>query len=192
MSRVVFLVEERSMAAFLQIWVARAFPGVPFHCVPHQGKADLLKSISRKLRAWREPAARFVIVIDNDRRDCEELKAQLLRICRDAGRDDALIRIACQELEAWYLGDPEALAAAFADPTLPDRLKKPRFRNPDTLAKPSGELARLVPAFQKVSGARAVARYITRERSTSASFMTFVAGIDRIVGCLPPLPNASD
>lgn len=192
MSRLVFLVEERSMAEFLQIWVPRAFPGLLFKCVPHAGKSDLMKSIPRKLKAWREPGARFVIIIDNDNRGCEELKTQLLKSCRDGGREDALIRIACQELEAWYLGDPQALAAAFADPTLPDRLKKPRFRNPDTLPKPSKDLARLIPAFQKVSGARAVARYIDRERNISASFMTFVAGIDRIVGYLPPLPNAPD
>lgn len=192
MSRIVFLVEERSMAAFLDIWMKQAFPDVPFKCVPHEGKSDLLKSIPRKLKAWREPGVHFVVIIDNDRCDCEELKARLLKSCRDGGREDALVRIACQELEAWYLGDPDALAAAFGDQSLLDSLRKPRFRNPDTLSKPSNELARLVPAFQKVSGARAVARYINRERNTSASFMTFVAGIDRIVGRLPPSPNAPD
>ncbi len=180
------------MAAFLDIWMKQTFPDVPFQCIPHPGKADLLKSVPRKLKAWREPDVRFVVIIDNDNRKCEQLKTELLRVCHEAGRDDALIRIACQELEAWYLGSPEALAAAFADPTLPDRLKKPRFRDPDRLSKPSEVLARLIPAFQKVSGARAVARYIHRERNTSASFMTFVAGMDRIVGCLPPLPNAPD
>ena len=32
------------------------------------------------------------------------------------------MRLACQELEAWYLGDLEALAAAFEEPKLCGRL----------------------------------------------------------------------
>ena len=41
-----------------------------FQCVPHDGKDDLERSIPRKLRGWREPGVRFVIVRDNDRGDC--------------------------------------------------------------------------------------------------------------------------
>ena len=39
---------------------------MPFICVPHEGKQDLEKSIPRKLRAWREPSAHFIVVRDND------------------------------------------------------------------------------------------------------------------------------
>lgn len=183
MSRLIFLVEERSMAEFLAIFITREYPGVPFLCVPHEGKSDLLKSIPRKLKAWREPDARFVVIIDNDNQDCTELKAELLASCRKAGRDDTLVRIACQELEAWYLGDPEALAAAFGDQRLPEKLRKARFRDPDALPRPSDELARMVPAFQKVSGARAVALHIDISRNKSASFKIFTDGLKHISGC---------
>lgn len=186
MSRLVFLVEERSMSEFLQIWIARAFPDLLFQCVPHDGKSDLLKSIPRKLKAWREPNTKFVVIIDNDSKDCQKLKATLVALCQRAGRDDVLVRIACQELEAWYLGDPEAVAAAFGNQKLLDELSKARFRNPDTLPKPSDELTRLVPAFQKVSGARAVATHIDIGRNKSASFRIFVAGIDQIAGACSP------
>jgi hypothetical protein len=182
MSRLVFLVEERSMSEFLHVWIARAFPRLSFKCVPHQGKSDLLKSVPRKLKAWREPGTRFVVIIDNDSRDCMELKASLLALCQSAGREDVLVRIACQELEAWYLGDPDALAVAFDDHRLPSKLSKARFRNPDALPRPSDELARLVPPFQKVSGARAVAAHIDIQRNRSVSFKIFAAGIDRIAG----------
>jgi hypothetical protein len=180
MSRVVFLVEEPSMAEFLRVWLVREHSNLQFLCVPHEGKRDLLQSIPRKLQAWQEPGTRFVVIIDNDNRNCEELKTEILASCRRSGRDDALIRIACQELEAWYLGDPEALAAAFEEPKLLKRLRRAKFRDPDALQRPSGELARLVPAFQKVSGARAVAAHIDRARNRSTSFQVFAAGIDQI------------
>lgn len=186
MSRLVFLVEERSMAEFLDVWLVREHPNLPFLCVPHDGKSDLLRSIPRKLRAWNEPGARFAVIIDNDNRNCEELKTEILESCRTSGRDDALIRIACQELEAWYLGDPEALAAAFGEPELLERLRKARFRDPDAVHKPSEELVRLVPAFQKVSGARAVAAHIDRARNRSPSFRVFAAGIDQVAKAYQP------
>lgn len=175
------------MAEFLQVWIAREYPSVPFRCVPHEGKSDLFKSIPRKLRAWREPNVRFVVIIDNDNRDCRELKREIQASCQKSGRDDALVRIACQELEAWYLGDPEALAAAFGDRGLLDRLRRARFRDPDTLPRPSDELARLVPAFQKVSGARAMANHIDRTRNRSPSFRIFAAGIDQVAEAYGPL-----
>lgn len=186
MSRLVFLVEEPSMAEFLHVWLVREHSNLQFLCVPHEGKRDLLQSIPRKLRAWHEPGTRFVVIIDNDSRNCEELKTEILASCRESGRDDALIRIACQELEAWYLGDPEALAAAFGEPKLLERLRKAKFRDPDTLQRPSDELAQLVPAFQKVSGARAVAAHIDRARNRSQSFKVFAAGIDQIAKAYQP------
>ncbi len=191
MSRIVFLVEERSMAEFLKVWLKRTYPKVPFLCVPHEGKSNLLKSIPRKLRAWHEPGARFVVIIDNDGRDCEDLKSKLLALCHESGRHDTLVRIACQELEAWYIGDPEALAAAFGDHGLPNRLRKARFRKPDDIPRPSDELARLVPAFQKVSGARAVAAHIDRARNKSVSFGVFAASIDQIAKAYRPSRNGS-
>jgi hypothetical protein len=186
MSRLVFLVEERSMAEFLNVWLNREHPNLKFLCVPHEGKRDLLQSIPRKLRAWNEPGAHFAVIIDNDNGNCEELKTEILASCRKSGRADALIRIACQELEAWYLGDPEALAAAFREPKLLERLRRARFRDPDALQRPSDELARLVPAFQKVSGARAVAAHIDRARNRSPSFKVFAAGIDQIANAYQP------
>lgn len=55
-----------------------------------------------------------VVVLDSDRRDCKaflgELKA-LLQICRPA--PNALFRLAIEEMEAWFLGDRQALLAAY-------------------------------------------------------------------------------
>jgi hypothetical protein len=52
----VFLLEERSMQAFLAGFLPRILPdGVGFQLVPHEGKTDLERSIPRKLRGWRTP-----------------------------------------------------------------------------------------------------------------------------------------
>jgi len=149
MSRTVFLLEERSMKVFLEGLLPRLFPELQFLCVPHEGKRDLELSIPRKLRAWREPGVRFAVIRDNDRGDCIRLKATLRKLCNEGRGNDVLIRIACQELEAWYLGEPAALADAFGDESLRDLQRRARFRDPDSVVRPSAEIERLVPEFQK-------------------------------------------
>lgn len=53
MSRLVFLLEEYSMAVLLEDLLPRIYPDLPFLCMSHEGKQDLEKSIPRKLRAWQ-------------------------------------------------------------------------------------------------------------------------------------------
>jgi hypothetical protein len=180
MGRVVFLVEERSMKVLLDGLLPRVFPALGFLCVPHEGKQDLEKSIPRKLKAWREPGVCFVVVRDNDRGDCTQTKARLVELCRAAGRPDVMVRIACQELEAWYLGDGEALARAFGDERLRDLPRRERFRNPDTVVAPSEAVSELVPGFQKVSGARLMAEHLSEGTNHSRSFQVFIEGLRRL------------
>lgn len=180
MSRIVFLLEERSMKVLLEGLLPRLFPELQFLCVPHEGKQDLEQSVPRKLRAWREPGVRFVVIQDNDGGDCLALKERLLGLCSDGRREDSLVRIACQELEAWYLGDPDALADAFGNEKLRQIGRRARYRIPDAVTRPSDELERLTPAFQKVSGARLLARHLSRERNKSRSFHATLDGIARV------------
>ena len=180
MKKVVFLLEEESMKVLLEGLLPRMFPDLAFQCVSHQGKSDLEKSIPRKLRAWREPGVQFVVLRDNDGADCICHKERLLKICRDAGRADTLVRIVCQELEAWYLGDPYALAEAFENEKLGGIGRKARFRRPDDVSQPANALKRLVPEFQKVGGARTMARFLSRERNVSPSFQALLSGIERL------------
>lgn len=185
MNRVVFLLEEYSMKVLLDGLLPRLFPGLPFLCVPHEGKQDLEKSIPRKLRAWREPGVRFCVIRDNDSADCRAVKNVLLGLCREGKRDDTLVRIACQELEAWYLGAPDALAQTFNDAALRGIAAKARFRNPDAVVQPAAAMVELVPNFQKVSGARMMGRVLPRENS-SRSFQVLMAGIDRLCEQIRP------
>ena len=186
MSRLVFLLEEYSMKILLDVLLPRIFPELKFLCVSHQGKQDLERSIPRKLKAWREPGARFVIIRDQDAGDCVSVKKKLREVCVAAERPDTLIRIACRELEAWYLGDPDALADAFNDEQLRNLGKKAAFRNPDNVQNAADELERLVPEFQKVSGARAMGPLLDPKRSNSRSFRVLIEGIQRICEELKP------
>ncbi|HPQ71416.1 MAG TPA: DUF4276 family protein [bacterium] len=168
------------MKYLLEGLLPRLYPGLNFLCITHEGKQDLEKSIPRKLRGWREPGVRFVIIRDNDRSDCHKLKDRLVGLCKKGGREDALVRIACQELEAWYLGEPDALADAFGNDRLRDIGSKALFRIPDEVGNPFDEIKKLVPEFQKVTGARRMAKELTRDRNKSCSFQVFLQGIDRM------------
>lgn len=183
MNKLVFFVEEPSMADLLDGLIPRLFPSLigEFQCIPHRGKNDLVKNVSGKIRAWREPNVRFVIVQDQNRSDCREVKAKLSDLCRQAGRSDTLVRIVCRELEAWYIGEPCALAKAFPSHTkeILKELGKRRYRNPDTVHQPSKVIAGLVPEFQKRSGAQRVAEHLSLDNK-SRSFQAFIEGIERL------------
>jgi Domain of unknown function (DUF4276) len=172
------------MKALLDGLLPRIFPGLiemqHFQCVPHEGKTDLDHSIPRKLRAWREPGVRFVVVRDNDNQDCIDLKARLAKLCSDSGRPDTLIRLVCQELESWYIGDLKALQEAFPDHKIYIPVNRKKYNNPDDWQKPSEEVRRLARSFQKLTGARIMATELRRTENCSRSFQTFLDGIDRI------------
>lgn len=180
MSRIVFLLEEHSMKVLLDQLLPRLFPDLSFLCLKHEGKQDLERSIPIKLRAWNVPGDRFVVLRDNDGGNCKQLKSRLSTLCREAGRPDTLVRIACQELEAWYLGEPEAMAEAYENNSLRQISSKAKYRDPDSVPCPSEELTRLVPEFQKVSGARKMGSHLSMERNASQSFRVLVHGVRRL------------
>lgn len=99
--KLVFLLEEPSMKYLLDELLPRILPPeISFQTIPHQGKRDLEKSIPQKLRGWNEPGdIRFVILHDQDTKDCVALKRELLELCK-ATTKPVLIRIACQEMES--------------------------------------------------------------------------------------------
>jgi hypothetical protein len=173
------------MKQLLDGLLPRIFPGLTagrdFLCIPHEGKQDLAKSIPRKLRGWTEPGTRFVILQDQDLENCHDLKERLCALAREAGRPETMVRLACRELEAWYLGDPEALAEAFGRVSLKGLADKARFRNPDQVQNPSQEIAKLVPQFQKVAGARQMAGHLDPAHNRSRSFQVLFEGIHKLL-----------
>lgn len=170
------------MKAFFEELLPRMLPpDVSVKLVAHEGKTDLERSIPRKLRAWRTPATRFVVIRDQDAGDCREIKQRLVAMCAEAGRPDTLVRIACRELEAYYLGAPGQLAAASGDDGWVDRARRAQFRDPDAVVRPSAVVLRSAPTHGKVSLGRAMGRTIPLDGTASGSFRALVEGVRRIV-----------
>jgi len=98
MSRIVFLLEERSMKVLMDGLLPRMFPELDFLCVPHEGKQDLENNSLRTIN------------------------------------------------------------------------RRARYRNPDSITNPSNEIVKLIPEFQKISGARRMAPYLSEDGNNSPSF----------------------
>ena len=110
MRTIVFFLEEPSAKEMLQGVLHRILPDeILIRYVVFQGKQDLEKNLKIKLRAWTLPNCSFVVMRDQDSGDCKEIKEKLANICEKAGRKGVLIRIACHELESFYLGDLAAV-----------------------------------------------------------------------------------
>lgn len=118
---------------------------------------------------------------DQDSGDCGRIKSELQKICERASKPDALIRIACRELEAWYFGDLATVANALDAPQLAGLVHKAAYRDPDAISAPSKELERLIPGFGKVGAAAKVGAVISTEATRSTSFGHLLAAIEKLV-----------
>ena len=170
------------MKALLDILLPQILPPeIDFLCIPHEGKQDLEKSIPRKLRAWQTPDTTFVIVRDKGGADCIEIKNRLVNLCQQAGHSDSLVRIACHELESWFLGDLGAVEKAFNIKKLAEQQRNRKYKEPDKLSNASEELEKLVKGYRKVSGAKKIAAYMTIDQNYSHSFNCFISGVSGLI-----------
>ncbi|MDA8456210.1 DUF4276 family protein [Acidovorax sp. GBBC 3334] len=168
---VVFLLEEPSAQDFLNAVIPFLIPShVQVHFMVFEGKQDLEKQMPRKLKSWVRPQTRFVVLRDQDSGDCKAIKSRLKAICVAASRPDAIVRIACRELESFFVGDWSAVALAFDRPALASQARSAKFREPDMLGSPSHELARLIPEYQKRDRARRISPHLDYSRNRSKSF----------------------
>jgi len=182
MKELVFLLEEPSIREVLLVLVPPLVRGdVVCRFIPHEGIKDLEKSIPRKLRAWANADAWFVVVRDKHSADCRKVKQNLLKLCHQGGRPETLVRIVCHELESWFLGDLAAVENAYHLRGIAKRQTQRKFRTPDRLANAEHELRRLVPTYQKVGGSRLIAPHMTASENKSHSFSVFLGGIRRLV-----------
>ncbi|HPG39303.1 MAG TPA: DUF4276 family protein [bacterium] len=181
MTELVFLLEEPSAQEMLKGLLPKILPeNVTFRTIPFEGKTDLEKRLEVKLRGYLNPEAKFIILRDKDAGDCHIIKQRLLKKCQNSGRHDFLVRIACHELESWYLADLLAVERGMNKSGLAKKQNKAKYRYPDTLANAAQELERLVPEYQKVSGSRQIAPYLDPVNTRSHSFMVFVQGVKKL------------
>jgi hypothetical protein len=201
-SHLVVLVEEPSTEVFLSALLPRLLPqDRTFEVHPFQGKSDLLGKIEARLRgyaSWLPEDWRIVVVVDRDHDDCRELKQRLEDMAARAGlrtrtRTGAMQwqlvnRIAVEELEAWYLGDWEAVRAVY--PRVPGSVpQRQGFRDPDAVAGGTWEAFERVMqrhgyfkgGLAKLAAARAIGAHVDPLRSRSRSFQVFCSAIDEAV-----------
>lgn len=124
--------------------------------------------------------ARFVVLRDKDSEDCREVKNRLVKKCAEGLRPDALVRVACHELESWYLGDLAAVEAGLQTTGLARHQHKTPFDKPDDLASPARKLQSIAPAYQKIGGSRAIGPHLDPVNKRSHSFVVFVDGLRKL------------
>ena len=140
-----FLIEEASAQAALQSLLPKILgEQITFDIRVYRGKPDLLKKLPDRLKgykSWIPSDWRIVVLIDEDREDCQDLKNKLEVISKNVGfvtKTSAtqgeifqvLNRIAIEELEAWFFGDIPAICAAY--PNVSGNLgSKASYRDPD-------------------------------------------------------------
>ena len=184
MTELVFMLEEPSARAMLEGLLPRVGINVPtVRYVVFEGKHDLEKNVGKRIRGYRNPNARFIVIRDQDSSDdCVAIKCTLLGLCAEAAGPRALLaRIFCRELETVYMGDLSAVEAALEVTGIARRQNERRFRKPDLIMTPSKELKSLTKgAYQKISGSRAIGLCLDVENSRSNSFKVLVSGIRHI------------
>ena len=199
-----FFLEEESAAEALKLIVPKIFSNDverDFHFF--QGKQDLLGKLPTLLKGykpWITNDWRIMVLIDEDREDCFQLKTQLEGIAHDAGfvtkssasqeGDFQVVnRLAIEELEAWFFGDVEALRTAY--PRVSRNLQdQARYRNPDAITGGTYEaLERLLKRLNyhreglpKTVLAQNIAPHMEPSRNRSKSFQVFVEGLKACVG----------
>jgi len=199
-----FLVEEPSAEVALQNIIPKILkPDVSFFIHPHQGKPDLLEKLPDRLRgykSWLPKDWRIVVLVDADDEDCREIKGKLEETARDirlitksratpGSQFQVLNRLAIEELEAWFIGDVEALHAAYPRVSL-NLGNKTKYRYPDeilggtweALERELQKVGYYSGGYSKISGARDISVNMVPERNRSKSFQLFSQGLLELVG----------
>lgn len=190
-----FLVEEYSAEVVLTRLLPRILHSdITCKIRTFTGKMDLLSKLQKRLkgyRQWLPKDGRIVVLVDRDREDCRILKARLENAAKRAGfitkssaradeRFEVVNRLAIEELEAWFFGDPEALVRAY--PRIPATIgRKARYRNPDAISGGTWEaLERILKRYGYCSGgmskaetAERISEHMNPSRNSSKSFQVF-------------------
>ncbi len=190
-----FLVEELSAEAALKNILPKILKDdISYAIHPYSGKMDLLSQLPNRLkgyRKWLPDDWRIIVLVDQDQEDCRTLKTELEEAAKQAGfitksharghhEFEVLNRLAIEELEAWFFGDPEAIIQAY--PRVSTTIgRKAQYRDPDAIVGGTWEaLERLLKkagyystGMPKVETARNISKYMDPSRNNSKSFRVF-------------------
>lgn len=184
MKYLVCVLEEPSAEEMLKGILKRILPdNFAVHYLVFEGKQDLEKQIERRLRLWQKPDSVFLVMRDQDAGDCMVIKQNLMEKVRASGKDAVTyVRIACHELESFYLGDLSAVEQGLQLTGLSKKQQTRKYRNPDNLQNAAQEMIKLTSGnYQKVAGSRAIGPYLKIDGlNRSHSFNVLLAGIEKL------------
>jgi hypothetical protein len=201
------LVEEPSATAALEILVPRivgdaALVLPSWNIRQFSGKSDLLNKLPQRLKGYSSYAnvvdLRILVLVDRDSDECVALKARLDGLATEAGlltktkanggTFHVCNRIVIEELEAWFIGDHDAVVAAY--PRVPASFPAQKaFRDPDAVTGGTCEaLQRLLQkhgyhrgGLSKVACAREIGKWMNPDVNRSNSFNAFKDGLVELI-----------
>lgn len=166
---------------------------------PDKNDRTLLHNLPAKLRAYgkdrRDDVVVVVLVDLDDRPNCIDFKSELTTLLSHCPRQPkTLFRIAIEELEAWFLGDHEAIKRAYpnAKPSALDAYTQDSLCGtweklvdvvyPGGMAA-LGHYGKRSPLIgqQKTIWAKTICPLMDVERNNSPSFRAFYDGIRRML-----------
>jgi hypothetical protein len=178
MRTIVFFLEELSAKVFFEGLIKTNFTIDPQKTIirysVYEGKQDLEKNLEKRLKNWQMPDTTFVIMRDQDSGDCKVIKDILRTKCVNAGKPESIIRIACHELESFFLGDLPAVGKGLNLANISRYQNQKKYREPDRLETPSKELESLI-----------------QDKEKKRKNYLKVEGSRRITPCMDPLNNKS-
>jgi hypothetical protein len=197
------LAEEASLGEALEHLLPKMLPEeIDFKIHNFRGKENLLKKLPDRLKGykdWIPEDWKIVVLIDEDRQNCHQLKQKLETIAQQSGfvtkssstkeqKCQVLNRIIIEELEAWFFGDVEAICQAYPGIS-PNLASQKKYRNPDTIKGGTWEaLERVLKkagyhqgGLEKVKAAREISLYMNPSVNQSHSFQVFYQGLLEII-----------
>ncbi len=207
-----FLVEDSSGTALLELliprivgafghphtWAIHAYKGIgrtPKHLKPTMDarKRILLDRLPAILRGYAKTPGidAVVVVVDSDRKNCRDFLHELNAVANASELPETMFRIAIEEIEAWYLGDPTAIRTAYP------KLKQSALSKYEQdsvcgtwefladVVYPGGvsavhKIGWPLPGNLKHDWATSIGEHMDIERNASPSFNRFVSGLRRL------------
>lgn len=190
-----FLLEEPSLEEALKHILPKISRNkATFRTHIFRGKTDLIRKLPGRLKgysAWLPENYKIIVLIDEDREDCQQLKQQLEAIAQSAGLTtkssspankayQVINRIVIEELEAWFFGDVDAICQAYPKVS-PNLANQARYRDPDAIQGGTWEaLERVLKragyhkgGLEKFRAAREIAPHMNPSMNRSRSFQVF-------------------
>lgn len=178
--------------------------GSDFVIHPHKGKGNippnphqkplpweqrLLPLLPSKLRAYgkNSPEHAVIVVVDADRDNCQALKNSLVALYQSINPrpEKVLFRIAVEEMESWFIADPNAVIQAYPNAQIANINLLPAdavIGAWEELAQVLGLDPRKCSGADKESWARDISPHLDLDTPKSPSLQALITGLERVIG----------